>query len=238
MQSASVSSRLQELYESQYDGPSEWRRVCAVGKAADIALVCGDRRFERVLEVGAGEGAVLERLDEIGFAPNLYGLEISPSGVQIMQERNIPSLREAKLFDGYTIPYPDNWFDLVYSTHVLEHVEHERLFLKELARVSRHIFIEVPLEDVFLVERKIKRTFGHINFYRAETLLNLLRTSGLKPISFKIMDFSVDVLKFSDGKIKGGVKHAIRGALLRAAPRLAQHVFCYNIAVLVSPVNH
>src|SRR5262245_44502028 len=132
MPTVSVSTDLHKLYDMQYDGQSDWRRVCAVGKAADIATICSGRHFDTVLEVGAGEGAVLQRLDEIGFAANLYGLEISASGVQVMQERRIGSLREAKLFDGYTIPYPDNFFDLVYCTHVLEHVEHERLFLREL----------------------------------------------------------------------------------------------------------
>src|SRR5215472_4515603 len=107
MPCVSVSSDLHDLYDMQYDGQSDWRRICAIGKAADIVALCQDRRFDTVLEVGAGEGAVLQRLDEIGFAANLYGIEIAPSGVEVMQERKIRSLRESKLFDGYTIPYPD-----------------------------------------------------------------------------------------------------------------------------------
>src|ERR1700687_5964338 len=99
MRAVSVSANLHDLYDLQYDGQSDWRRVCAVGKAADIAAICDGHRFDTVLEVGAGEGAVLQRLDEIGFAANLYGLEISTSGVQVMQDRRIGSLREAKLFD-------------------------------------------------------------------------------------------------------------------------------------------
>jgi SAM-dependent methyltransferase len=237
MHTVSVSSGLHNLYDMQYDGQSDWRRVCAVGKAADITALCEDRHFDTVLEVGAGEGAVLQRLDEIGFAANLYGIEISASGVQVMLERRIGSLREAKLFDGYTIPYPDNFFDLVYATHVLEHVEHERLFLQELKRVSRTVFIEVPLEDVIFVGRKIRRDFGHINFYRRETLLNLLRTAGLKPLRWQVLDFSPEVLKFSDGRIKGSTKHAVRKALLQAAPKLAQFVFSYNIAVLAEAAD-
>jgi SAM-dependent methyltransferase len=239
MPTLSVSTSLHNLYDTQYDGQSNWRRICAVGKAADIATICNGNRFDTVLEVGAGEGAVLQRLDEIGFGRNLYGLEISASGVQIIQERRIGSLREARLFDGYTIPYSDKSFDLIYCTHVLEHVEHERLFLQELKRVARNVFIEVPLEDVFFVGRKIKkaREFGHINFYRRETLINLLRTVGLKPVRYQVVDFSADVLRFSDGWFKGSAKHAIRAALLRGAPRLAQFVFSYNIAVLAETID-
>ena len=39
-------------------------------------------------------------------------------------------------YDGVTIPYADSAFELVYSTHVLEHVADERQFLQELRRVA------------------------------------------------------------------------------------------------------
>ena len=119
MSQPTVSTDLQSFYDSSYDGGSEVRRIRAIDRVNAIRALCADRRFETVLEVGAGEGSVLQRLDETCFASNLFGLEISASGVEAIQRRGIRSLREVKLFDGYAIPYPDKTFDLAYATQVL-----------------------------------------------------------------------------------------------------------------------
>ena len=49
------------------------------------------------------------------------------------------------LADGNYLPFSDNVFSLVRSTHVLEHVPNPYLFLFESARVSRkYVFIQTP----------------------------------------------------------------------------------------------
>ena len=66
--------------------------------------------------------------------------------MEAIRAKNIPGLFDCKVFDGYTIPYDDNAFDLVVLSHVVEHVEHPRKLLYEAKRVARYVFIEVPLE--------------------------------------------------------------------------------------------
>jgi protein-L-isoaspartate O-methyltransferase len=46
----------------RYRAPSEWRRLGAVDKAANVVALCEGRPHARVLEIGAGEGALLARL--------------------------------------------------------------------------------------------------------------------------------------------------------------------------------
>jgi ubiquinone/menaquinone biosynthesis C-methylase UbiE len=73
-----------------------------------------------ILEIGAGEGSILQKLRELNYAQALYALEISESGIEAIQKRNIPDLIECKLYDGYEVPYSDKRFDLAILSHVLE----------------------------------------------------------------------------------------------------------------------
>lgn len=46
--------------------------------------------------------------------------------------------------DGYHLPFADKAFDYVICSHILEHMENPLAFLKEVARVGKAGYIEVP----------------------------------------------------------------------------------------------
>lgn len=46
--------------------------------------------------------------------------------------------------DGYHLPFKDKSFDFVYCSHVLEHVDEPYAFVKEIMRVGKRGYIEVP----------------------------------------------------------------------------------------------
>lgn len=228
-----TDAALRDKYDGYYaDGQSEWRRLGAIDKVRNIQRLCDGLGLREVIEVGAGEGSVLQRLHEVGLAPALYGLEISRSGLAAIESRDIPTLREAQLFDGYAVPYPSGRFDLAIATHVLEHVEHERLFLRELARIAGHVFVEVPLEDTLRITVSLRNDIGHINFYRRETLLALLRSSGLEPLRWEVRDYSLALGSYHLGRFKGLLRQVARRGALRLLPRVAQQLFTYHCAVL------
>jgi SAM-dependent methyltransferase len=96
----------------------------------------GDARFERVLEVGFGAGAVL-----LALAPasaELYGIDLdaSPEVVRaILAARGIDAnLRKG---DVCELPYANDFFDLVVSYSVFEHLREYVRALGEVARVLR-----------------------------------------------------------------------------------------------------
>lgn len=176
-----VQPTLQEFYKNQYNPSTEaWRKVGAEGKAKNIIQITQGYAWHKVLEVGAGDGNVLQALASHNFAQQYYALEISQSGLEQIQAKNIPHLQNAQLFDGYHIPYPDQYFDLVVLTHVLEHVEHERLLLREIKRVSKMQVIEVPRDYSYGVEKKLNHflSYGHINLYTPSLLKFLLLSEG------------------------------------------------------------
>lgn len=80
-------------------------------------------------------------------------------------------------YDGVKIPVPDNHYDYLYSSHVLEHISDYKTTLLEWFRVVRpggHIFVSVPHRDLY--ERKLalpsRWNRDHKRFYTSASLLH------------------------------------------------------------------
>lgn len=228
----SVNENLKANYADYYEGPSEWRRVSAIDKANNIVSLCQPYAHESVLEIGSGDGAVLSRLSELGFAQRYSALEISQSAVEIIRQRNLRSLIECRLFDGYAIPYSDDQFDLAILSHVLEHLEYPRKMLYEASRVARYVFVEVPLED----NLRLKKDFvfdrlGHLNAYSFKTVRRLIQSCGLEVLTQKVTNPSYTVYRFLYGG-KAFLYYLPKEILLRLAPKAALFLWTYHCSLL------
>ena len=95
--------------------------------------------------------------------------------------QNLSSFYEDKdknfvLIQNKDLPFKDNQFDFVYASHVIEHVEDVSYFIKELQRISKQGYIELPsmLEDnIVLSENNIK---DHKWFFQFDDVKNVLLT--------------------------------------------------------------
>lgn len=233
MKPLASSQYINDNYKGYYkDGDSEWRRLGAMGKAENIMALCGDLHCDNVLEIGAGEGSILKRLSELNFGKQLYAVEISPSGVETIRNRDIPRLVECEVFDGYDIPYEDDRFDLAILSHVVEHVEHPRALLYEATRVARYVFVEVPLEDTFRLSNEfVFDTVGHINFYSPKTIRRLLQSSNLRVLRQITTNPPRAAYTFKRG-YRGLLPYYVKQALLMISPVLATKIFTYHGAVI------
>jgi ubiquinone/menaquinone biosynthesis C-methylase UbiE len=183
LQETIISGSVKTAYDAFYEQHDEaWRMLGAKYKAQHIIDVCMGHTFTKVLEVGAGDGSILKLLADKDFAPEYYAVEISASGVEHIKTRGIKNLKSVQVFDGYKLPFGDDSFDLIILSHVLEHVEHERLLLRELRRVAKYIVIEVPRDYKAGVDTRLKHflAYGHINVYTPTSLRYLLRTEGFE----------------------------------------------------------
>jgi SAM-dependent methyltransferase len=84
-----------------------------------------------VLVDGCGVGMYVRALRQ--FTPNVIGLDIEP-------ERVADSLAHSPLVNvaaGEHLPYPVNYFDLVLSHEVIEHVQDDALSVAEMVRVLK-----------------------------------------------------------------------------------------------------
>lgn len=180
-----LSDNIKDSYSNQYDENSvKWRNTGARYKALNIVELSKSIRFKNVLEVGAGEGSILSWLSQWNFCDDLNCIEISESGIDLIKSKNVKNLKSVLLFDGYKIPYPDNHFDLVICSHVLEHVEHERILLREIKRVSKYQIFEVPIDFSFYVDRKLEHflSYGHINIYTPALFRFLLKSENFEVV--------------------------------------------------------
>lgn len=200
-----LTDNVKTAYDHFYtNDQSAWRMLGAKYKAQNIFDVCKTLKPTKVLEVGAGDGSILHFLDQNNFAPELYALEIAQSGVDLIRDRKLTHLKEVQVFDGYKIPYADDSFDLVILSHVLEHVEHERILIRELKRVARHIVIEVPKDYRYGVDKRMKHflSYGHINMYTPTSLRFLLQSEGLNIVADKLSLIDPEVIRFSEFTIR------------------------------------
>jgi SAM-dependent methyltransferase len=228
-----MNSKLSDFYQDWYsnDGAdsSQWgqrkRKLTAQDAVASMTALLG-KKLGRLVDVGAGDGSVLNELAEQGLCNSLTALEISQSGIDFMNSRNIKGLDRIEQFDGYVIPSKDEEFDTAISVHVLEHVEHERQFISELSRVAKRCYIEVPLEGGLL--GRINRKYGHINYYSPLTILNLLETSGVNLIGWRVFTSSRELEAHHYGSLKGAAKNILRrGVLNILGEKVAPHVMTY-----------
>jgi SAM-dependent methyltransferase len=233
-----LGAGLHALYDGYYaSGEASRKRLITAQQTFDhVQALLGDRHPTTVIDVGSGDGAVLQVMADRNFADTYDAVEISASGLDAIRARNIAGLREAKLFDGYRIPYPDAAFDLGLAVHVLEHVEHERTFIHELLRVSKACYVEVPLELTFRTKRAIgiSAKYGHINFYTKETFRNLLETSGAVVKHLAVFAHGRELETYLGGKWKGMLKYRARTSLLKAMPWLAPWIFVYMCGAVIT----
>jgi len=231
------ANRLSGHYADYFATPEqlEWYALMAVDKSDNIMSICRDVPHDSILDVGAGDGAVLNRLDRLDFGTRLCAVDISESGLRALKSKAWKHLEEGRPFDGYAIPYPDQSFDLVVLSHVIEHVEHPRILLREAARVGRHVYIEVPLE-FNRTNRRLKGDFkidatGHINFYNPALIRLLIQSSGLNVLRQEVRHFTPKAYTRGRGR-KGMLNYWIKETALRLNRGFASTWFNYHCGIL------
>ena len=86
-----------------------------------------------LLEIGAGTGWQARALSEAGYQVEAIDLP-AISAISGHARNRVWPIRD---YDGEHIPFPDNSFDIVYSSNVLEHVEQLEALTEEIRRVLR-----------------------------------------------------------------------------------------------------
>lgn len=81
----------------------------------------------RLLEIGAGAGWQAKELAHRGFKVEAIDLPTSCYAVN--------QVWPVTQYDGFSIPFPDGYFDVVFSSNTLEHIPHLEGFQQEIKRV-------------------------------------------------------------------------------------------------------
>jgi SAM-dependent methyltransferase len=92
-------------------------------------------RKGKLLEVGAGTGWQAKRLAEHGF--EVSAIEVVPEAGAIGEKYRKNRVYPIIDYDGHHIAFGNEGFDIVFSSNVLEHIAHDRVFQKEIHRVLK-----------------------------------------------------------------------------------------------------
>jgi SAM-dependent methyltransferase len=238
---------LRAFYDDAYSCAGEaaerygrWRALSAIGKADHVVELCRRARVRPAgtLEVGCGDGALLAELARRRFGGRLSGLEITPAAVEIAARQ--AAIDDVALYDGASIPADDATYDLGILSHVLEHVADPAALLAEVARVSRGVFVEVPLEANLSARRASKRRIadevGHLQRLSRARTRAIVESAGLR-IEGELEDaLPLRVHAFwaatRPARARAATKWALRASAHRLAPSLARRAFTVHYACL------
>jgi len=95
-----------------------------------INRLLADRRPERLLEVGCGDGFGMQHM--AGLAGRLYGCDLSPA---MLRANPAPHERLIRA-DAYRLPFAAGSFDLVYCWELLHHLADPGRAVAEMCRLS------------------------------------------------------------------------------------------------------
>jgi SAM-dependent methyltransferase len=246
-----IEADVQQFYDSAYAGGGElqarWRELGARGKADHVVQLAHSAglRSEHVVEIGCGDGALLEELARRGFGGAVAGFDISPAAVERAQTRHIPRLERLETFDGTTLPLGDGAYDLGVLSHVLEHVADPLVLLRDAARVCSALIIEVPLERNVSGGRASKRegaaAIGHVQELDRAAVRSLVAAADLTiagelldPLPAAVHTFFAET---PAGRARSLAKAAVRHTLFKAWPALAERAFTLHYACACVPAR-
>lgn len=124
----------ESLSGGEYDRFYFERREQETGSKAfqrEAHAILFDVRGGKVVDVGAGTGALAQLLTEYGF--DVTAVEPADAAHEYLEERDVEWYDDSLP----SLQFKDDSFDTVLAQHVIEHVEADAAALTELARIAR-----------------------------------------------------------------------------------------------------
>jgi SAM-dependent methyltransferase len=239
----------ESLYTSELEQEAEWLRRGAAYKADSIETLLARHGIhpQTLMELGCGTGAVLRECRRRGLARRCIGVDYSGEAIGYLRS-NAPEVEAIKadiLSPEFSMPDP---IDVVYLTHVIEHLDDPDHFLTgTLQKLNfKYMIAEVPLEDMpaarlknLVRDRRINTT-GHVQFFTAASFERLLTSHGLRIIDHRryVPIHSLDTIRFLQAKNHlshlGVARMVASSVLTRALHPLWARLYYSHYAVLCS----
>lgn len=95
----------------------------------------GDCKINRMLDLGCGLGGITRLVANFFSATEAYGADMNPERLKVAESRGLRTIRVN--FEVDELPFPSNYFDLVMSLGVIEHLRYYDNLISESYRVIK-----------------------------------------------------------------------------------------------------
>jgi ubiquinone/menaquinone biosynthesis C-methylase UbiE len=162
---------------------------------------------KRALEIGFGSG--YGTFHASNFLSHIDAIEVDQETVNFAKEKYSSPKISYGTFNGKTIPFPEDTFDLVYSFQVIEHVQEDEHFLKEAKRVLRPggtLLITTPNRNYRLKPGEKPKNRFHVREYSEIDLENLTKKAFTQ---FEVLGLfgKGEVHQIEINRVKQGLGH-------------------------------
>lgn len=147
---------------------------------------CTLPRDATILDVGTSTRTNLRLLRDIGFC-RVTGLDLSEEAIRYCEAKGFGPVMQGNICD---LPFPDESYDFILATDIIEHVDDDALALRETRRVlvpGGRVLITVPAFQS-LWGLQDERSF-HKRRYRLRPLLQIVQAAGLQPVRYHYFNY-------------------------------------------------
>lgn len=189
----------------------------------------------RLLDIGCGDGAFLERMRKQGW--DVIGFEFDPEAARVARENYglqvvVGSLDECD--------FPSNAFDAITLSHVIEHLPNPKAVLQSCCRLLKEngkLAITTP-NIKSLGHRSFRDAWRglepprHLILYSRDTLKSVLEETGLRVVMSATSDRAAGFIFEASGRIEAAMKNeralsngyqSLRGVSTRTLYMFIQH---------------
>lgn len=198
--------------------------------------VAPERRYGKVLEIGAGTGFFVINLTQAGLVHEPYATDISPGMVEVClrnaQNVGIPNMK-ARTADAENLPFEDNFFDMVVGHAVIHHLPDVEAAFKEAYRVLKPggvlVIAGEPTRIGFQIIGVAKRATGEFMKTVGRRLGWLRDTTGDHADAEAALEAHVDLHEFHPHMVKGWLKDAGFGPIKVQTEEFVSGIFGWTV---------
>ena len=134
-----------------------------------VEKIAGDKKL-KLLDVGSGDGVILYLVKKSLPKLELHGVDEVETALAVARGK-VPDAKIVQA-SAYKLPYPDETFDIVISSDVIEHLDKPEIMLGEIKRVAKRgasIIVGTPI-------RRTKNPIDpqHVDEFFPEDLLKMM----------------------------------------------------------------
>jgi len=125
----------EKIYDDKYYEPTPEDQCYLANRFSKVLEIFSKYRFDRILDVGCGDGNFSIRLKKECGADEVFGIELSKKGVELANEKGVRAIQMD--IDSSNFPFEDNYFDAVFAGEVIEHLYDPDHLLDEIYRTLK-----------------------------------------------------------------------------------------------------